>query len=570
MPSSSTDLLRRLRCILIALALSATASACIAHEGHDHAASPPVAVAKSSPRIVAQSEAYELVGILVQDTLRIYLDRFETNEPVSDAAIVVTVGGNDVTASPVADGTYAISDAALAGEGPLEMIFAITASSGDDLLIATLDRPAASAVPTTASGPIEQAFAKPQRPELQLAGFAIPQPYLIGGIALLVGFGLGAALHRPRRVMATGAIGLAALVATTAFALSHDGHDHGPGNVTPTPSGDAPSRLSDGSIFVPKPTQRLLDVRTLVAKPELAHRAVNLIGRVIADPNRSGLVQSINGGRIISPEEGLPRLGQVVVKGEVLALVEQALSQADQTGIAEQSGAIEQEIAIVEVKLERARTLAQRGVAAQSQVSDAETELVGLRRRLETIARSRLQPETLEAPVDGVIAEVHVVAGQVLGSADTVFHIVDPDALWVEALVYGEIDPGTLTGASAVASNGAELELSFEGFSKALQQQATRVHFSIVTPPANLGIGQPVQVFARNGPADTAIVLPRDSVLRGANGESIVWRHTEAERFEGRPVRTEPFDAKRVIVHAGIDEGDRIVVKGAELINQVR
>jgi len=35
-------------------------------------------------------------------------------------------------------------------------------------------------------------------------------------------------------------------------------------------------------------------------------------------------------------------------------------------------------------------------------------------------------------------------------------------------------------------------------------------------------------------------------------------------------VRTEPFDATRVLIAAGIGEGERIVVRGAELINQIR
>uniref|UniRef100_UPI00329A395C hypothetical protein n=1 Tax=Salmonella enterica TaxID=28901 RepID=UPI00329A395C len=78
------------------------------------------------------------------------------------------------------------------------------------------------------------------------------------------------------------------------------------------------------------------------------------------------------------------------------------------------------------------------------------------------------------------------------------------------------------------------------------------VQFAIVDPSPSLGVGQPVQVFARNGDAVTAIVLPREAVLNGVNGQSLVWRHAEAERFEPRPVRTEPFDATRVIIRAGI------------------
>jgi hypothetical protein len=59
-------------------------------------------------------------------------------------------------------------------------------------------------------------------------------------------------------------------------------------------------------------------------------------------------------------------------------------------------------------------------------------------------------------------------------------------------------------------------------------------------------------------------------VVRGGSGEAVVWRHTDPERFEARPVRTEPFDATRLVIRAGIDAGERIVIRGAETINQVR
>jgi len=568
MPALALDVLRRLRLAFAWLVLFALSPA-LAHEGHDHGTPTPAPSAQSSTRVVLQSEVYELVGILGSDGLRIYLDRFDTNEPVTGAEISVTLGGDeDVAASPVGDGIFTVTSEKFSGEGPLELVFVITAQTGDDLLIGTLDLPAkelASADVVPSPGLLGGLRGGPQ---IVVAGVAVEQPYLIAGSALFLGFLLGIAARSRNRIVPAAAVVLVALVVSTAFAFGHEGHDHG--EPAPAPSGDAPGRLSDGSVFLPKPTQRLLAVRTVIAKPQEARKAVSLIGRIIADPNRSGLVQSINGGRILPPEAGLPRLGQSVKRGDVVGLVEQAVSQADQTGISEQIGAIEQEIAVAETKLDRARTLAERNVVPQSQVTDAETEIAGLRRRLEMFRQSRLEPETLLAPVDGVIAAVNVVAGQVVGPEDTIFQIIDPDGLWVEALVYGQIDPAQLSGASAVAVDGAALDLRFEGFSKALQQQATRVQFAIVNPPSNLAVGQPVQVLAQNGSSVTAIVLPRDAVLRNGNGESIVWRHAEAERFEVRPVRTEPFDATRLIVHAGIQEGDRIVVRGSELINQVR
>ena len=68
----------------------------------------------------------------------------------------------------------------------------------------------------------------------------------------------------------------------------------------------------------------------------------------------------------------------------------------------------------------------------------------------------------------------------------------------------------------------------------------------------------------------TGIAVPRESILRGPNGQSIVYEHSNAERFVPREVRIEPLDAERVLIIAGIEPGKRIVTQGAELLNQIR
>ena len=70
--------------------------------------------------------------------------------------------------------------------------------------------------------------------------------------------------------------------------------------------------------------------------------------------------------------------------------------------------------------------------------------------------------------------------------------------------------------------------------------------------------------------SSAGIVLPRDAVLRGANGQSIVYEHTNAERFVIREVRVEPLDGVRMLIVAGVDTSKRIVTQGAELLNQFR
>jgi RND family efflux transporter MFP subunit len=538
----------------------------LAHEGHEHDDAARAALASSTyPRVVAQSELYEVTGILRSDRLSIYLDRFGTNEPVTDAKVKVTIGNAEpIESVPAENGVYAVPFPRLVQSGAIEIIFNITAPSGDDLLVGPLTLPQE----TTSGGVAAQSPGSTWIASL-------PSPIRNPIVLTLVAFALGvlfAQLQRRGRsapAMATAAAAGGVLLIMVVVALS-DGQVGDRPAATGAGMSDAPRRLSDGTAFVAKPSQRLLEVRTVVAQLETVRPAVNLIGRVIGDPNRTSVVQSIHGGRVLPLEGGLPRIGQSVRKGDVLAQVDPYLPLADRTTISEKTSEIEQMIALAETKLRRLRPLAEGNAVPRSQVNDIETELAGLRLRREAIRNARTEPELLRAPTDGVIALAKVVAGQVVQAQNVLFQIVDPGGLWVEGLVYGVVDPTSLADATAVGTSGQTMPLVYRGFSRALQQHASLLHFAIANPPSDLSVGQPVTVMAKSGPPTTGIVVQRDAVVRSSNGEAVVWLHVEPERFEARPVRTHPFDATRLIVAAGVTDGERIVVRGADLINQIR
>jgi hypothetical protein len=108
------------------------------------------------------------------------------------------------------------------------------------------------------------------------------------------------------------------------------------------------------------------------------------------------------------------------------------------------------------------------------------------------------------------------------------------------------------------------------GRSRALQNQYAILQFEIVEPTAALNAGAPVTVIAANGEPVTGIVLPRAALAQAPNGQTVVFTHKEPEIFVPRAVRTEPFDADSVLVMGGIAEGEKVVVRNAPLLNQVR
>lgn len=446
--------------------------------------------------------------------------------------------------------------------GRHDLVFNVVHKDGDDLLAGTIDIPAVGTI-----GSLTASQGTGGQPA-QSQGLRGDPRLWIGALALVLGIfiGLGLAKRRPAALLM---LMFAFLLQSPNGTFAHKGHDLSPAPSGDTLFGDMPKRLADGSVFLPKASQRLMTVRTQFAVEGEANRGATLVGRIISDPNRSGVVQSIAGGRSSPPEGGLPRLGQNVKKGDLLATVIPAIPLADQSTIAEKQRELEGAILLAEQKLARLNKLGP-NIAPRSQMEDTELEISNLKHRIVSLQETKIRPEVLIAPIDGIVSAGHVVAGQVVQGQDILFQIVDPRGLWVEALVFDQLDPGAITEATAVTPDNTVMKLTYVGRGRALQQQAVQLQFAIDNAPASVALGMPVTVIAKKAQTLRGMLFPRDALVRGGNGEMIVWQHVDPERFVPRPVRIEPFDGEQVLITAGIAAQDRIVVHGAELLAQVR
>ncbi len=120
---------------------------------------------------------------------------------------------------------------------------------------------------------------------------------------------------------------------------------------------DVAQRFPDGAIFVPKGTQRVLGIRTLVTETALHGRRIELPGRIIPDPNASGYVQASLEGRLVAPPGGFPQLGSFVKAGQIVAIVEPTIGAVDLADRQQQIREIEQELQLVTRRLDRRKQL---------------------------------------------------------------------------------------------------------------------------------------------------------------------------------------------------------------------
>ena len=355
-------------------------------------------------------------------------------------------------------------------------------------------------------------------------------------------------------------------LALAAPVLAGEGHDHG--DAPAAPSANGPQRLPDGSVFLPKPAQRQLGVRTLLAAARELPRAFELNGKVVMDPNAGGKVQPLNAGRIEPGPRGLPAAGQAVRQGEVLAYVRSSAAPIERSNQAAQLAELRAAKALADKRLARLQELAD--TVPRKDIEAADSEARSLAERIAAMGGGLAPREALVAPVTGVIASAQVVAGQVVDARELVFEIVDPARLHIEALAF---DPALAAdiGRATLAVGAQRVPLSFVGAARSLREQALPLTFRAQGPALqSLAVGQPVRVFVEGRERVPGIAVPVTALMKNPSNQTIVWVKTAPERFEPRTVTTEPLDGVTVAVTTGLKAGDRVATQGASLINQVR
>lgn len=560
------------RVVVACLSLLLSA-ALIAHEGHDHdaeagAAAPAAAVmpdGRVAGRTVVEltSELYEAVVESHGDHIDIWLDRYDSNEPVTGARVGVTLGdAAEVVAAEESPGQYMASIKPLAPGAAAALTLSIKAPAGEDLLGGTL----ADATPP------------PEPLTARLASLLADGWRWL--LAALVTVGAAVVLRRRRmrgrdRLLASFVVVTmcgATLAAWPVPAGAHEGHDHADEPAAPLPAavaGGRPARLADGSVFVPKPTQRLLELRTVRVEERDAPRSLRLSGELVGDPRASAVVQTLQGGRVAGEGGAWPVLGARVRRGQVLLRLTPSGSGSERASSAAEAARVEAELTQARADLARLEGLA--GVVSRAEVETQRSRVASLVAQ-RTALRTSLSTggERLVAPIDGVIASIDARPGMVVSPGETLLTVIDPARMSVEALAFEPVAAGGILRASVALRDGPALEARLAGVGAQTRGGAVPVRLDLVSVAPGLVAGQPVTVFLERASSARGLLLPSAAVIRAPNGERIVFEKVAAERFVPRAVRIEQVSADRVVVLAGIAPQARIVVRGAHLVGQIR
>jgi len=318
---------------------------------------------------------------------------------------------------------------------------------------------------------------------------------------------------------------------------------------------------------------------------------VEVQGQVETPPGGSAQVGAPIAGRVLTPASGLPRPGQKVKTGELLASLAPTPASPETAARAK--------LAVVEAQARQSAAKAavgraERLMASQAiskrELEDAQREfrvakqaVVAARRADALFSGAKAGRGTgswrLTAPLSGTVVMVDAKPGATVSPGDKLFSIVDTSELWIKARV-PEQQAAQLnaTGNPAYRIAGLQdfrpLLLTGENANASLvtvspvvdpRSRTVDVIYALRSPDPDLRVGGLLKVGLPTGEVWKGIVIPAAAVLDDG-GRSLVFVQLDGEHFEERAVRTKNRSSNSIGIVSGLKVGERIVVRGANVV----
>ena len=130
------------------------------------------------------------------------------------------------------------------------------------------------------------------------------------------------------------------------------------------------------------------------------------------------------------------------------------------------------------------------------------------------------------APVSGVIASAHVVAGQVVDAANCCSRSSTRPRLRIEALAFDAALAGNVGSASHAGRGNQRVPLAFVGAARSLREQACRWAFRAEGAALSPG-RRPAGARLRAGQGQgQGIAVPVSSLMKNPANQTVVWVKT--------------------------------------------
>jgi len=180
----------------------------------------------------------------------------------------------------------------------------------------------------------------------------------------------------------------------------------------------------------------------------------------------------------------------------------------------------------------------------------------------------------LRAPFSGVLNTVHAGPGDVVSAGQKLFDVLNSETVWLEASVpEANVSSLSSVGGAAVELSGSTIPVTGEGGGSRISLglevdvRTRTVPLIYEMPNANtqFRIGQQITLQVETAHTQQAMAIP-DSALVEEGGWFVAYVQLAGETFEKRQLRLGIRDRDWVEVLSGLEEGERVVTRGAYAI----
>jgi cobalt-zinc-cadmium efflux system membrane fusion protein len=313
----------------------------------------------------------------------------------------------------------------------------------------------------------------------------------------------------------------------------------------------------------------------LTIEPVNASQAADVLvlpGRVTFGPQAQSAIGATAAGRVVAL---LVRAGQVVKAGAPLLTLESADAALARAGLDQAAT----RLAAAESVYRRNVMMVEKGVGLESERQEAELRLKEARieharaeQAVTLIGAGHGTRLTVRAPSDGIVMSIRVTAGATVApGGEPLLELGDPARLQVVAQA-SESDLSRISvGQEAdveLPALPARLAARVESFSPRVDPESrrTQIYLSLPKRIDGLRAGMMAQVSLRVH-GDAGIVIPVSAVLIKDGKRRVVYVERPDGTFQARDVRTGRSQDGRVVILQGLAPGERVVVKGALLLD---
>jgi cobalt-zinc-cadmium efflux system membrane fusion protein len=299
-------------------------------------------------------------------------------------------------------------------------------------------------------------------------------------------------------------------------------------------------------------------------------------GKIAFDEDHTVRVMSPAAGRVV---QLVAEPGKVVKQGDVLAWID----SPDYAQAVADAGKAAADSAAKAKALARAGELTRLGVLAQKDLEAAQDDAAQARAEAEraSIVLRNLDPSghggprfALRAPIDGIVVDRNINPGQQVqaGSGDPLFVITASDHLWASFEVpesdAGKVSAGQRASVEVDALPGEHFDAHVLYVSGALDPATRRftVRAALDRPDPRL---KP-EMFARITPLASLpqpMVMVPNTALVNMGLHHYVFVETAPNTLKRREVQIGLAGENRSWLNAGLKDGDRVVSRGAVLLN---